>query len=79
VTQHGLTRAQIAAFQFHGQLRFEPLAQSDRCDWLLVNAQEQASLAQAINPSQWRWQSLVRRPADDAEVILLYRRVARLN
>ncbi len=74
VEQHGLTRAQIAAFQFHGGLDLRNAQPQALCDALLVNAQSQSTLAQAVNQRQWRWQESVRRPADDAEVILVYRR-----
>lgn len=75
VQEHGLTRAQIAAFQYHGKLVLRSAGMGAACEGLLVNAQAQATLAQQVNMAQWRWQEAVRRPADDAEVILVYRRL----
>lgn len=75
IEQHGLTRAQIAAFQFHGGFELHNAQRQPRCDALLVNAQTQATLLQSVDLGRWRWQESVRRPADDAEVILVYKRV----
>lgn len=73
---HGLERAQIAAFQFHGNLRMLPADGAVRCDWLLVDAGAAGSLARVIRPADWSLQATLRRPGDKDEDIQLYRRAA---
>ncbi|MDD0837801.1 hypothetical protein PSQ40_04375 [Curvibacter sp. HBC61] len=71
----GLTQAQAAAFQYHGELRLQALGATPRCDWLLVG-REPAEPGQA-QPSalQWQFESSVWRPVERREVVLLYRRI----
>ena len=73
----GLSRGQIAAFQYHGQLRLKPAAVQAQCPWLVVDADARATLHKSVNLRQWTLQTTVRRPSDDNENVLLYRRVAR--
>jgi len=75
VHEHGLTRAQISAFQYHGKIALQSVGAESPCEGLLVNAQAQGTLAQQASIIQWRWQAAVRRPTDAAEVILVYRRL----
>ncbi len=70
----GLTRAQIAAFQYHGQLLLKPATPTARCEWLLVDTDARDTLARAVNPSDWQFLRSVRRPSDDNENVLLFRR-----
>ncbi len=76
VQVHGMSRGQIAALQFHGQLTVRPATKNASCPWLLVDAADAATLAQVANPAHWEYRSRVRRPTDRTETILLYRRVA---
>lgn len=73
---HGLSRGQIAAFRFHGNFTLYPATREARCQWLLVDADATGTLAQAVNLRQWERQATVRRPSDDNEDILLFRRTA---
>ena len=74
VQVHGLTPAQNAAFRYHGKLDTKPGTRQAGCAWLLVNAQNRASLEQSIDSSQWTRRGIFRRPADKDEDILLYQR-----
>lgn len=72
---HGLSHAQIAAFQFHARMVLEPASRQARCPWLIVDADATRTLAQAVDPRQWQFVTTVRRPSDDNEDILLFSRV----
>ena len=71
----GLSRGQIAAFQFHGKFTLYPAGLQARCPWLVVDTDAVATLPQAVDLRQWALQATVRRPSDDNEDILLFRRV----
>ncbi|GAB2575916.1 UDP phosphate-alpha-4-amino-4-deoxy-L-arabinose arabinosyl transferase [Ramlibacter solisilvae] len=70
----GLSRAQVTAFMYHGNLRLKPAARQASCPWLLVAAPRQSTAAQALDMGQWQLVANVRRPADADESVLLYRR-----
>jgi hypothetical protein len=76
VQVHGLTRSQIAALRYHGALNLQRASRSTDCDWLLVDAESAATLPHAVDPSHWSLQQTLRRPSDDSEDLLLFRRVA---
>ena len=73
---HGLSRGQLAAFQFHGKFTLRPADRQARCPWLIVDADAATTLLQTVDLRLWERQATVRRPSDDNEDILLYRRVA---
>jgi hypothetical protein len=78
---HGLTRAQGAAFEFHGQLKLLPIAKKSTedvrsksvCDWLIVDTQAVGNLKNDVDMSQWVLLATVRRPSDNNEDIILYK------
>jgi 4-amino-4-deoxy-L-arabinose transferase-like glycosyltransferase len=74
VTEYGLTRGQIAAFQYHAGLRLEPATRQSACAWLMVDGYATDSLGQAVDLTLWTLKTTVRRPADNAENVLLYQR-----
>ena len=84
VHYHGLTRAQGAAFEFHGQFKLQPSnqdvgnlnSQSASCDWLIVDTQAMGTLKQDVDMGPWQYQATVRRPSDNNEDIVLYKRTA---
>jgi hypothetical protein len=79
---YGLTRAQGAAFEFHGQLKLIPApnAQSEKstalehCPWLIVDTQSSQTLAKDVDLTLWTQHATVRRPSDNNEDIVLYRK-----
>ena len=87
VQYHGLTKAQGAAFEFHGNVKLYPaLSQSEKsrseskqCAWLIVDTQALASLSQEVNVSLWKRHATVRRPSDNNEDIVLFRAVSSNN
>jgi len=84
---HGLTKAQGAAFEFHGNIKLYPaVSQSEKsrsdskqCAWLIVDTQALASLSQEVNVSLWTRHATVRRPSDNNEDIVLFRAVGSSN
>jgi hypothetical protein len=81
---YGLTRAQGAAFEFHGQLHLKPLpntlatttSQPFECPWLIVDTQSMNALAKEVDLSSWTQHATVRRPTDNNEDIVLFRKSA---
>lgn len=73
---HGLSRAQITALRFHGAFTLHPATPQARCPWLVVEARAKATLPRALKPDQWVWTATVRRPSDDNEDIVLFRRAS---
>jgi 4-amino-4-deoxy-L-arabinose transferase-like glycosyltransferase len=81
---YGLTRAQGAAFEFHGQLLLKPVAhtqtkqsvEASDCPWMIVDTQSMNSLAKVVDLSSWTQHATVRRPSDNNEDIVLFRKIA---
>jgi hypothetical protein len=87
---YGLSPGQAAAFAYHGSMKLQLLkpekpsspttetnsvtTSTEKCPWLIVDADVEQSLSD-INMSPWRFVTKVRRPTDDNEDVLLYRRV----
>ncbi len=70
---HGLSRAQVAAFQFHGRL--ELVDSSGTCSWLIANTDAlSAPPALAMRPT-WTHVLTIRRPTDNNENIAVFKRV----
>jgi 4-amino-4-deoxy-L-arabinose transferase-like glycosyltransferase len=77
VEDHGLSQAQLAALRYHGGLTLKPASRPASCPWLLVDADAQHSASLAIDLHQWNVVSLVARPSDSNDNVLLYRRASR--
>ena len=82
---HGLTQGQMAAFQYHGRLSLAPLidtgSQSSsttaaQCPWLIVDSDALPGLMGGQALSRWVRVQTVRRPSDDNEDVVLWRRIA---
>ena len=72
---HGFTRAQVAAFRFHGGMDLRPATdQPSSCPWLLVHSDATSTLRATIGTQPWTLVGSVRRPADKDEDMLLFRR-----
>ena len=77
----GLTKAQGAAFQFHGNLKLLPVStraestasNASQCAWLIVDTQALAAFTQEVDASAWTQHASVRRPSDNNEDIVLFR------
>ena len=75
VEVHGLGTPQVAAVRFHGGWQPTPARGPARCPWLLVDIDAQASLPATVDLRQWRASGQVRRPTDNNETLLVFRRV----
>lgn len=82
VHYYGLTRAQGAAFEYHGKLKLLPAPTTapggavnpPECDWLIVDTQAINTLGKDLPTSVWQYQATVRRPSDNNEDIVLYKK-----
>ncbi|XAH26255.1 hypothetical protein AAFF27_17250 [Xylophilus sp. GW821-FHT01B05] len=72
----GFSRAQVAAFQYHGKLRLYPASDTQRCEWLAVYPEPEPvdALANVAAPTDWTLVATIPRPADRRETVQLYRR-----
>lgn len=75
VEVYGLSRGQIAAFEFHGQLALQPVSATARCPWLLVDTNARGTLGKSVNLRQWALHATVPRPADKDDEMLIFQRV----
>jgi 4-amino-4-deoxy-L-arabinose transferase-like glycosyltransferase len=70
---YGLTRGQIAALQYHGNLQLRSAEARGQCPWLVVGSEFQATASMALDMKQWSLVATVRRPTDARDNLLLYR------
>ena len=74
LTTESLSRAQVAALQFHGRYVLKNADEAANCPWLLI-AKDAVPGRMAINGlNGWTLQATVRRPSDSNEVLSIYRR-----
>jgi hypothetical protein len=76
VEVHGLSQAQLAALRYHGGMTLKPASRPASCPWLLVDADAHHSASLAVDLRQWSVVSLIARPSDSNDNVLLYRRAA---
>jgi hypothetical protein len=74
VETFGLTRAQAAAFTYHGNMQLRPASRDGACPWLVAAAKFQPSLPLAVDMRGWQLVSSIRRPVDAEDSVLLYRK-----
>jgi 4-amino-4-deoxy-L-arabinose transferase-like glycosyltransferase len=74
----GLSQAQIAALQYHGQLRLARTTDgpAPACRTLVVSPDSQGTLDERIDLTQWAFKATVFRLTDNKERLLVYQRVA---
>jgi 4-amino-4-deoxy-L-arabinose transferase-like glycosyltransferase len=77
----GLSRGQVAALQFHGDMRMVPARDADasaapRCDWLVTDRAGRSDAPGAVDPRRWQAVAEVERPVDRFDTLRLYRRIA---
>ncbi|MGB4118224.1 MAG: hypothetical protein WBK51_16910 [Polaromonas sp.] len=73
---YGINSAQAAALQYHGQLTLRQAAPDAGCGFLIVDADSQPTLGNAVNLPDWAFMATLRRPTDKNENLLLFKRVA---
>lgn len=76
VETYGLSRGQIAAFQFHGHLAIRSMGSDTRCPWLIVDKDALTTMPAGVDSLQWTVHSTMRHPADRNEDLLIYKRTA---
>lgn len=79
VLADGLSQAQIAALQYHGQLQLVRTGAADEssCRSLVVAPESQPTLDRRVDLTQWAFKATVRRLTDSKESLLVYQRVSR--
>jgi len=77
VLADGLSQAQIAALQYHGQLQLVRTRQGEdaACAAMVVDPASQATLEKRVNLTQWAFKASVSRLTDKKERLLVYQRV----
>jgi len=73
VEEYGLSRAQVAAFQYQGGLRLQAAGKRPTCSWILVSREQLTSWRRHFDTSPWVFESTVWRPVEQREAVLLYR------
>lgn len=79
VQASGLSRSQIAAFQFHGKLTMKPMDSSTNCPWLIVDIDAMKAQSTSVDLQQWTLHSTIRHRANRKEKLMLYRRIAQVK
>jgi 4-amino-4-deoxy-L-arabinose transferase-like glycosyltransferase len=77
VETFGLSRGQIAAFRYQGELVLKPASKKASCPWLIVDSDKADDLPMSVNLKQWELRSTVRHPSDRDVNILLYKRAGK--
>ena len=71
----GLSRAQVAALQYHGALALQRAALQDRCDWLVADIASWPAPEAEADAMQWNQRATIPRPTDKTDHLLVFRRV----
>lgn len=70
----GLSRGQLAGLQAHSRLRLEPLSDSARCDWAVIDREILRQTPEIINPALWERKASLDHPRPGDEGLVLFRR-----
>ncbi|GDY37585.1 glycosyltransferase family 39 protein [Acidovorax sp. NB1] len=70
----GLSRAQVAALQYHGQLSLQRAGLQDECQWLLADIASWPASERMVNAALWEPKATLPRPTDKNDHLLLMRR-----
>jgi 4-amino-4-deoxy-L-arabinose transferase-like glycosyltransferase len=74
VQTQGLSRSQLAALKFHGQMTLVDASSEIQCPWLIIDKRSIATLDLSAKPPPWVIDSTVQHPSDQAETLILFRR-----
>jgi 4-amino-4-deoxy-L-arabinose transferase-like glycosyltransferase len=75
----GLSRSQIAAFQFHGGLDLEGFTASSPCLWLIADVQSMGKRPDITESSNWKLRRTIGHPAEREETLGLFERQPQLS
>lgn len=70
----GLSRGQIAAFGFHGNLLMKPAGAQGQCTWMIVDKSALTLRTVFVDQRQWKLHSTISHSADRDEDVLVYGR-----
>lgn len=70
----GLTRAQVAALRYHGQLDLRMASVPSACPWLIADEELQSSVSMAFAAREWMLVARIPRPTDRRDNVLLYKK-----
>jgi len=73
----GLSRAQVAALQYHGNLTLERAGLQDECNWLVADMESWPASERMVNAARWERMAVVPRPTDKNDHLVVFRRAAR--
>ncbi|GKS85607.1 glycosyltransferase family 39 protein [Acidovorax sp. SUPP1855] len=84
IITHGLSRAQVAALQYHGGLSLQPtdgrrLPATSDCQWLVADSEAQPPGGDIASPPEWSRVTQLPRPTDKNDQLLVLRRAATLR
>jgi hypothetical protein len=72
VQVNGLSRAQVAALRFHGNLDLRGAGAPDACPWLL--SEQELQPGTQPDPARWELAAIINRPTDTRDTLVLYRK-----
>lgn len=70
----GLSRAQVAALQYHGDLQLQRAELQQDCQWLVADIASWPPSDSMVNTAQWRPVASIARPTDKEDFLLIYKR-----
>ena len=70
----GLSRAQVAALQYHGGLSLQRARLQDDCNWLVADLAAWPASERLVRASQWALQATIARPTDKNDHLLVFHR-----
>ena len=70
----GLSRAQVAALQYHGALTLERAGLQDECEWLLADIASWPASERMVTAALWELKATIPRPTDKNDHLLVFRR-----
>lgn len=74
IETYGLTRPQVAALIYHGQLDLRVAQVPNACPWLVVTEDVESSMSMAFDAKRWQLVAKIPRPTDRRDNLLLYRK-----
>ena len=70
----GLSRAQVAALQYHGRLSLQRAGLQDECDWLVADIESWPASERMVNAKLWEHKAIIPRPTDKNDHLLVLHR-----
>ncbi len=74
VGAYGLSRAQMAAISYYGDLQMATARNAERCDWVVADAAAIPTVREVWPRDQWEQMGAVLRPTDKTDQLIVLRR-----